>query len=112
MEILRKRQLPDGRVEVYRPLLNSDGYYVLADRAVDPQHNKAVNQFFIKDLTAVIARLRRGGVSIRMRGEITGQPNLISSTEVEIIEDAVEDDPFAAFSEWKSDADDKAFGDL
>ena len=90
---------------------NADGYFILADRAVDPQHNKAVNQFYVKDLAAVVARLRRGGVSIRMRGDITGQPNLISSSEVEIVS-STEDDPFATFAEWASSADEEAYRDL
>lgn len=112
MEIIRKRYLGDGRVEIYRPMRNADGYYILADRAVDPQHNKAANQFFVKDLAAVVARLRRGGVSIRMKGEISGQPNLISAAEVEIIEDETLEDPFATFTEWASDADDTAYAGL
>jgi hypothetical protein len=101
---------------------NADGYYVLADRAVDPQHNRAANQFYVKDLAAVAARLRRGGVSLRMRGDISGQPNLISAGEIEIDETPpeavrakaaeVEDDPFVAFSEWSSDADDGAYAAL
>lgn len=110
--ILRRlRTLPDGRTETYTPMRNADGYYILADRAVDPQHNKAVNQFFVKDIAAVAARLRAGGVSLRMKGDITGQPNLISASEVEILEPD-EDDPFETFSEWASEADDKAFQNL
>jgi hypothetical protein len=113
MEIMirRRRNLPDGRVETYVPMRNADGYYILADRVVDPQHNKAVNQFFVKDIAAVAARLRSGGVSLRMKGDITGQPNLISSTEIEIL-DMEEDDPFSTFSEWSSDADEAAYGKL
>jgi hypothetical protein len=122
IELIRRRTLSDGRVEVFRPMKNADGYYVLADRAVDPQHNRAANQFYVKDLAAVAARLRRGGVSLRMRGDISGQPNLISAGEIEIDETppeavqakggAVEDDPFAAFSEWGSDADEAAYAGL
>ena len=40
----RRRSLPDGRTETYTPMKNADGYFILADRAVDPQHNKAANQ--------------------------------------------------------------------
>jgi len=122
IELIRRRTLSDGRVEVFRPLKNADGYYVLADRAVDPQHTRAANQFYVKDLAAVAARLRRGGVSLRMRGDISGQPNLISASEIEIEETApapasarpseAEDDPFAAFSEWASEADERAYAGL
>ena len=117
-KLVRRRRLPDGRVEVFTPKRNADGYYTLADRAVDPQHNKAANQFYVRDLDAVVARIRRGGVSLRMQGDITGQPNLISAREIEIEDDAVapgvteQDDPFATFSEWNTEADDTAYKDL
>jgi len=122
INIVRRRPLSDGRVEIYRPMKNADGYYVMADRAVDPQHNRAINQFYVKDLEAVAARLRRGGVSLRMRGDLGRQPNLISAGEIEIEEAAepavqartadAEDDPFATFSEWSSEADEAAYADL
>lgn len=119
IELLRHRALSDGRIEVFRPLKNADGYYVLADRAVDQQHNKAANQFYVKDIFAVAARLRRGNVSLRMRGEITGQPNLISAAEIEIRETSVaksvrdpDEDPFLAFTEWSEAADEEAWKNL
>jgi len=121
IQLIRRRTLSDGRVEVFRPMKNAHGYYVLADRAVDPQHNRAANQFYVKDLEAVAARLRRGGVSLRMRGDISRQPNLSSAGEIEIDETGkpaqtktaeAEDDPFAAFSEWSSDADESAYAGL
>lgn len=115
IQLRRRRALPDGRVETFTPMKNGDGYYILADRAVDPQHNKAVNQFFVKDIEAVAARLRAGGVSLRMKGDITGQPNLISSGEIEVIGDRdvdTGDDPFATFTEWASEADEAAYSDL
>lgn len=108
--IRRCRTLSDGRVETFTPVKNADGYFILADRAVDAQHNKAVNQFYVKDPVALIARLRRGGVSLRMKGDITGQPNLISASEIELL--TVEDDPFISFTEWTSEADDEAYRDL
>jgi hypothetical protein len=118
--LIRRRKLPDGRIEVFTPMRNADGYFILADRAVDPQHNKAANQFFVRDLEAVAARVKRGGVSVRMQGDITGQPNLISAREIEIEDDAAiaqagvaeADDPFATFTEWSSEADDDAYRDL
>ena len=42
LRFVRRRRLPDGRVEVFTPKL-VNGCFVLADRAVDPQHNKAVH---------------------------------------------------------------------
>lgn len=115
MKLRRKRVLEDGRVEVYTPMTNKHGQYILADRSVDPQHNKAVNQFFVDSEEALVARVRRGGVSVRMRGSLSGQPNLISAAEIEIVEDdegTEGDDPFATFTEWASEADDRAYRDL
>ena len=109
--LIRRRSLPDGRIETFVPMKNVDGYFILADRTVDPQHNKAANQFFVKDITAVAARIRAGGVSLRMRGDITGQPNLISAAEIEIVT-AAEDDPFATFAEWSEEADTAAYANL
>lgn len=54
MRLVRKRTLPDGRVEIFTPKM-TDGYYTLADRAVDAQHYMAVNQFLVQDLEAVVA---------------------------------------------------------
>ena len=120
MRLVRRRTLPDGRVEIFTPKM-TDGYYTLADRAVDPQHNKVVNQFLVRDLEAVVARIRRGGVSLRMQGAITGQENLISARAIEIEEApsdsanggvAEDEDPFATFSEWNSEADNAAYRNL
>ena len=115
VRVFRQRELEDGRVEEYTPMTNKHGQYILADRAVDPQHNKAANQFFVDSLEALAARVRKGGVSVRMRGSISGQPNLISASEIEIVDDleaSVMDDPFATFTEWASEADDKAYASL
>lgn len=115
VRLLRRRELPDGRIEEYTPMTNKHGQFILADRAVDPQHNKAANQFFVDNLEALAARVRKGGVSVRMRGNISGQPNLISAAEIEIVEDpdlSAADDPFSTFTEWSSDADDKAYASL
>lgn len=115
IQLRRRRELPDGRVETYAPMKNGDGYFILADRVVDPQHNKAANQFYLKDIEAVAARIRAGGVSLRMKGDINGQPNLISSGEIEILGDRTPeagDDPFATFTEWASEADEAAYRDL
>ncbi|HWT31492.1 MAG TPA: hypothetical protein VN240_10770 [Propylenella sp.] len=115
VRLVRRRELPDGRMEEFTPMTNKHGQYILADRAVDPQHNKAVNQFFVDSLEALVARVRKGGVSVRMQGSITRQPNLISSGEIEIVAEndpSDMDDPFAAFSEWGEEADDRAYRDL
>jgi hypothetical protein len=102
-------------VEDFTPMTNKHGQYILADRAVDSQHNKAVNQFFVDSLEALVARIRKGGVSVRMQGSITRQPNLISAGEIEIVTEndlSETDDPFATFTEWGEEADDRAYRNL
>lgn len=94
---------------------NKHGQYILADRVVDAQHNKAANQFFVESDDALFARIRNGGISVRMQGNITRQPNLISAAEIELIEDQdgeTENNPFETFSEWSSSDDEKAYRDL
>ena len=108
--IRRLKTLKDGRVETFTPMKNADGYFILSDRSVDAQHNRTINQFYVKDPAALVARLRRGGVSLRMKGDLTGQPNLISASEIELV--ATGDHPFDSFTEWTSDADDEAYRDL
>jgi len=115
VRLLRRRALSDGRVEEFTPMTNKHGQFILADRAVDPQHNKAANQFFVDSIEALAARVRKGGVSVRMRGSISGQPNLISAAEIEFVDDdepLAADDPFITFTEWSSEADDKAYASL
>jgi hypothetical protein len=46
---------------------------------------------------------------------VSGQPNLISAAEIEIVDEvetSVVDDPFATFTEWASEADDRAYASL
>ena len=117
LRFMRRRVLPDGRTEVFRPKM-VDGFFVLADRAVDPQHNRAVNEFYVRDPAAVAARLRRGGVSMRMVGEGPAA-SLISAAKIEIVDDASDlrgadpdGDPFLSFSEWAEAEDEAAWRDL
>lgn len=121
LRFVRRRRLSDGRIEVFTPKL-VNGCFVLADRAVDPQHNKAVNEFYVRDPSAVAARLRRGGVSMRMVGDGPAA-SLISAARIEIEEDGGaseqivpgrdrDGDPFVGFTEWGEAADEEAWRDL
>ena len=115
LRFVRRRQLPDGRVEIFTPK-RVDGYYVLADRAVEAQHNKAANEFYVRDPRAVAARLRGGGVSMRMVGDGPAA-SLISAARIEIVDDQAprrdtDADPFVAFTEWGEAADEEAWRDL
>lgn len=115
VRFVRRRRLPDGRVEIFTPKL-VDGFFILADRAVDAQHNKAANEFYVRDPRAVAARLRRGGVSMRMVGNGPAA-SLISAQRIEIIEDEPprrdpDGDPFICFTEWSGAEDEEAWRDL
>ncbi len=115
LRFVRRRRRADGRLEVFTPKL-VDGYFVLADRAVDAQHNKAVNEFYVRDPRAVAARLRRGGVSMRMVGDGPAA-SLISASRIEIEDDELQaldpdGDPFVDFVEWGEAADEEAWRDL
>ena len=117
LRFVRRRRLPNGRVEVFTPKL-VNGCFVLADRLVDAQHNKACNEFYVRDPAAVAARLRRGGVSMRMVGDGPAA-SLISSARIEIEENRVpppardpDGDPFSSFTEWGEAADEEAWRDL
>ncbi|QTC90870.1 hypothetical protein [Brevundimonas goettingensis] len=85
IQFRRTRTNPDGTTEVYEPVMRH-GMFVMADRAVHEKHNNKLNQFFVADAEAVKARLASGGgVSLRMKGQVTGQQNLITASEVEVL---------------------------
>lgn len=85
IEFRRVRTNADGSTEIYEPVMRN-GLFVMADRAVHEKHNNKLNQFFVAEAEAVKARLERGdGVSLRMRGTVTGQQNLITANEVEVL---------------------------
>lgn len=82
-QIIRTRRNRDGTVEVYRPY-QVDGLFQMSDRRADPQHNKGVNKFFVRTLDEVAKRLEEPGVGLWMKGETTGQVNLITRN-IEIV---------------------------
>ena len=81
MKIYRILKHADGSVETFRPVKNRNGHYVLADCSVHQQHNLAENQIFVESEEALVVRIRQG-FSCRMRGDLSGQRNLISAHEI------------------------------
>ena len=83
MTAYRNRQLDDGQTERYIPDPDASGMYELGDpkRGSEKHHKK--NAIFVPTLEMALHLVREYGFSLRMRGEITGQRNLISAAEIE-----------------------------
>jgi hypothetical protein len=73
-----------GQLERYKPDPHPrTGFFELGDPAVgrDAHHKK--NAIFTETLDAAIHLIRTYGFSLRMRGNLTNQRNLISANEIE-----------------------------
>ena len=83
MTAYRNRQLDDGQTERYIPDPDGAGMYELGDpkRGSEKHHKK--NAIFVPTLEMALHLVREYGFSLRMRGEITGQRNLFSASEIE-----------------------------
>ena len=86
MNLIRHRTHTSGRhvgkTEVYRAEPNEDGFYVLGDPAHgDVKHHREHSVLTLDRDTA--ARLVSLGFHLRMKGELTGQVNLISPQSIE-----------------------------
>ena len=81
--ISRKRALDDGRVETYTPSPDADGLFELGDprRGKEMHHKK--NAIFVETLDMALHLVREHEFSLRMKGDITGQRNLISAKEIQ-----------------------------
>ena len=81
--ISRKRALEDGRVEIYTPSRDADGLFELGDprRGKEMHHKK--NAIFVQTLDIALHLVREYEFSLRMKGDITGQRNLISAREIQ-----------------------------
>lgn len=71
-----------GKIEIYRPEPNEEGFYVLGD----PTHGKVKHHrehaiyTFDRDTAERLVDL---GFHLRMKGDLTGQVNLISPSSIE-----------------------------
>lgn len=68
--------------EIYRPYINSNGEYVLAKQETDQPLNYSENQVFVRAESEMISKIRNERFYLRMKGDITGQINLISPDEI------------------------------
>jgi hypothetical protein len=71
------------KTEVYTPHMNRDGFYVMADPSIGPERHHRRNELLRSSLTEVADDLKKGFM-LRMRGDLTGQINLISADQITI----------------------------
>ena len=81
MNIYRERRHADGlhagTTEIYRPVRNRKGNYVLGDPAFGNSKHEKHNQVYEPVEAKALALDRNQRFSIRMKGELTGQLNMI-----------------------------------
>ncbi|WP_298466673.1 hypothetical protein [uncultured Erythrobacter sp.] len=83
LQLKRHRNLEDGRVEIYTPAPDASNLLELGDpkRGSEMHHKK--NAVFVGTLEMASYLIREYGFSLRMKGDLTGQRNLISAHEIE-----------------------------
>ncbi len=79
----RVRRLDDGRLEHYFPDADASGWYELGDPARGTEKHHKKNAIFVSSIEMALHLVRNYEFSIRMRGNVTGQRNLISAREIE-----------------------------
>nr|WP_295662623.1 hypothetical protein [Polymorphobacter sp.] len=72
-----------GMLEHYFPDADEQGFYRLADPAIGSERHKLENAILTKNISVAIHLVREHGFSIRMRGNLTKQWNLIRREEIQ-----------------------------
>ena len=72
-----------GRVEHYFPDADERGLHVFGDPALGGEKHRAKNAFFTDNIQTALHLVRTYGFSIRMRGDLTKQWNLIRRDEIQ-----------------------------
>ncbi len=72
-----------GTLEHYFPDADENGMYELADPAIGPERHHKKNAIFTSSISVAIHLVCAHGFSIRMRGDKTGQRNLISRNDIQ-----------------------------
>jgi hypothetical protein len=81
-ERLHKTGALAGQVETYWPDHDARGLYELGDPKVGKKCHHKPNAIFVENEQAAVRLVREYGFSLRMRGYLTGQRNLISAAEI------------------------------
>ncbi|WP_140870263.1 hypothetical protein [Sphingomonas oligophenolica] len=81
----RVRRLASGALEHYFPDPDDQGMYELGDPKKGAVKHHKVNSIFVGSIEMALYLVREYGFSIRMRGNISGQRNLISADKIEFL---------------------------
>lgn len=81
----RVRRLDDGKLEHYFPDADGNGMYELGDPSIGIESHHKKNAIFVHSIEMALHLVRTRGFSIRMRGDVTGQRNLISAAQIECL---------------------------
>ena len=88
IDIRRYRRHSDGefigQTETYRPFRNRNGKYLLGDPSFGCQMHHKVNRVEVSTLEEAADLVRSRRFSLWMKGNLTGQQNLISAARIEI----------------------------
>jgi hypothetical protein len=71
-----------GQIERYWPDPDERGLFELGDPEIKGSAHHKPNAIFVENEAAAVRLVRRYGFSLRMRGEVTGQRNLISAAKI------------------------------
>lgn len=77
-----------GRLEHFFPEANASGHYVLADPSIGREMHHVEHSIRLNNITEAVRLVVEKGYSIRMRGNLTGQWNLIRRDEIRDLPDA------------------------
>ena len=81
----RVRRLDDGCLEHFFPDADANGMYELGDPARGDEKHHKKNAIFVTSIEMALHLVREYDFSIRMRGNVTGQRNLISAQKIECL---------------------------
>ncbi|EDL50383.1 hypothetical protein [Erythrobacter sp. SD-21] len=77
-----------GKTERYWPDPDVRGLYELGDPQMGKTKHHKPNAIFVEEQENAVRLVREYGFSLRMRGELTGQRNLISPKEIRDVANA------------------------
>lgn len=83
ISIIRQRILDDGRIETYIPSPDARQLFELGDPKRGKQNHHKKNAIFVETIEMAEYLVREHRFSLRMKGDLTGQRNLISADEIE-----------------------------
>jgi hypothetical protein len=74
-----------GQLEHYFPDADERGFHELGDPKRGPEKHHKPNAIFVESIEMALHLVRTYGFSLRMRGNLTNQRNLISADKIECL---------------------------